>query len=213
MLRVTDELTRNAISYYGPRAALMQVCYDKLQATRRAEAEGIACPRTLLGNAASGFEYPLIVKPRRSSDSIGLRLLREGPLSARYRTSEYLVQELVRGREITVGLIGSRVGRPLELARPPGTTYSFARKYLRRPRREPLPDVALAGRVREAALKLARLFAVNWAARVDFIAEPGGRLCFLECDVAPMIAPGSAFAESLAAAGIERAEQLRLLTS
>ncbi|HET7364713.1 MAG TPA: hypothetical protein VFJ70_14190, partial [Burkholderiales bacterium] len=65
---------------------------------------------------------------------------------------------------------------------------------------------------RETAAMLARLFAVNWAARVDFICEPGGRLCFLECDVAPMIAAGSAFAASLAAAGIDRAEQLALLT-
>ena len=81
-----------------------------------------------------------------------------------------------------------------------------------RPRRQPLADVALAAQARETALRLAQLFGVNWAARVDFILEPGGRLCFLECDVAPMIAPGSAFAASLAAAGIERAEQLALLT-
>jgi len=213
MLRVTDELTRAGIAYHGPRAAVMQMCYDKLQATRLAEADGIACPRTLPGDAADRLDFPLIVKPRRGSDSIGLRLVRKGPLPARYRTSQYLVQEYVRGREITVALIATRIGRPLEVVLPPGTTYSFARKYLRRPRREPLQDVALAARVRESALKLARRFAVNWAARLDFIGEPGGRLCFLECDVAPMIAQGSAFAESLAAAGIERAEQLRLLTS
>jgi D-alanine-D-alanine ligase-like ATP-grasp enzyme len=76
-----------------------------------------------------------------------------------------------------------------------------------------MQDAALAARVRETALELAQRFAVNWAARVDFISEPGGRLCFLECDVAPMIARGSAFAASLGAAGIERAEQLALLTT
>jgi D-alanine-D-alanine ligase-like ATP-grasp enzyme len=191
---------------------VMQLCYDKLRATRVAEAAGIACPRTLPGDAAEGIAFPLIVKPRQSSDSIGLRLLRKGPLPARYRNAEYIVQEQVRGREITVALIGTRVGRPLELALPQGAMYSFARKYLRRPRREPVHDTGLAARVRETAFRLAGLFAVNWAARVDFICEPGGRLCFLECDVAPMIAPGSAFAASLAAASIARAEQLALLT-
>ena len=213
MLRVARELTRARIAYYGPRDAVMELCYDKLRATRLAEAEGIACPRTMLGDVAAAFDFPLVVKPRRGSDSIGLRLLRKGPLPARYRTSEYLVQEVVRGREITVALIGTRIGGPLELALPAGATYSFTRKYLRRPRREPLQDLALATRVRDTALQLARLFAVDWAARVDFICAPGGRLCFLECDVAPMIAPASAFAESLAAAGIKRAEQLRLLAS
>jgi len=212
MLRAAELLTRAGKAYFGPRAAVMQVCYDKLQATRLAEANGIACPRTLPGDAAGALDFPLIVKPRRSSDSIGLRLVRKGPLPARYRTSECLLQEPVRGRELTVALFGSRVGQPLELALPAGATYSFARKYLRRPQRKPLEDVALAGQVRDTALRLAQLFRVNWAARVDFICEPGGRLCFLECDVAPMIAAGSAFAESLAAGGIGRAEQLALLT-
>jgi len=191
----------------------MQLCYDKLRATRVAEAAGIACPRTLPGEAADGIDCPLIVKPRQSCDSLGLRLVRQGPLPARYRAGGYLVQEYVRGRELTVALIGSRVGRPLELVLPQGAIYSFARKYLRRPRREPLRDAALAARVRETAFRLAELFAVNWAARVDFVCQPGGRLCFLECDVAPMIASGSSFAASLAAAGISRAEQLRLLTT
>ena len=97
MLRVARELTRARIAYYGPRDAVMELCYDKLRATRLAEAEGIACPRTMLGDVAAAFDFPLIVKPRRGSDSIGLRLLRKGPLPARYRTSEYLVQEVVRG--------------------------------------------------------------------------------------------------------------------
>jgi D-alanine-D-alanine ligase-like ATP-grasp enzyme len=213
MLRLSDELTRAGIAYYGPRAAVMQRCYDKLQATRLAEAAGIACPRTLAGDAATELDFPVIVKPRRSSDSIGLRLQRKGPLPQRYRMPDYIVQEYVRGREITVALIGIRIGQPLELALPAGATHSFARKYLRRPRRQPVQDAALAARVRETALELAQRFAVNWAARVDFISEPGGRLCFLECDVAPMIARGSAFAASLGAAGIERAEQLGLLTT
>jgi hypothetical protein len=38
-----------------------------------------------------------------------------------------------------------------------------------------------------------------------------GRLRFLECDVAPLVGVGSAFAASLAAAGVAREEQLRLL--
>ena len=95
---------------------------------------------------------------------------------------------------------------------PEGTPYTFARKYLLRPGREPVADAALAERVRELALKIAGLFAVNWAARIDLIHETAtGRLRFLECDVAPLVGPDSAFAASLAAAGVARAEQLELL--
>ena len=213
MLAAAEKLERAGLAYFGPRPQVMQVCYDKLQATRLAAAEGIDCPATALGSAAGSITFPLVVKPRRGSDSLGLRLLAKGPLPARYRTGDYIAQELIRGSEVTVAVLAGRVGRPLEIALPPGTVYSFARKYLRRARREPLGDLALAARVRATALKLARLFAVNWAARVDFIAEPGGRLCFLECDAAPLVGLGSAFAESLAAAGVDRAEQLALLTT
>jgi hypothetical protein len=38
-------------------------------------------------------------------------------------------------------------------------------------------------------------------------------LCFIECDVAPLLGAQSAFAASLEAAGIGRTEQLRLLLS
>ena len=213
MLRAATELTRAGVAYCGPRPEVMEACYDKLQATRLVAGEGIDCPKTVLANAPGHPDFPLVVKPRRGSDSLGVRLVRNAPVPERYRTGEFLLQEYVRGTEITVGLIGGRVGRPLAIGLTPGQIYSFARKYVLRPPRELLPDLALAMRVREAAARIARLLSLNWAARVDFIADPAGRLCFLECDVAPLVGTRSAFAESLAVAGIDRAEQLRLLTT
>ena len=66
--------------------------------------------------------------------------------------------------------------------------------------------------MRHAALKIAEVFGVNWAARIDLIHETTtDRLCFLECDVAPLVGAHSAFAASFEAAGIGRAEQLRML--
>ena len=86
--------------------------------------------------------------------------------------------------------------------------YSFARKYLMRPRRVPIIDK----RVQDAALRIAALLGVDWAARVDFIYDRRrDRLCFLECDAAPLIGLGSAFADSLAAGGMPRAGQLARL--
>ena len=62
------------------------------------------------------------------------------------------------------------------------------------------------------AQRIARLLRVDWAARVDVIVEQGtGRVYFLECDAAPLVGPGSAFAESFSAAGIERPRQLEWL--
>ena len=202
MLRATEALTRAGIPYIGPGAGAMQLCYDKLAATQRVATVGIECP------ASEGLSFPLVVKPRRGSDSLGVRILHTGPVP---RSNDLLVQEFVIGMELTVAVLRDLVGTPLRIALPEGTPYSFAHKYLFRARREPITD-SLGARVRHMALKIAKLLGVDWAARVDFIYDPRrDRLCFLECDVAPMLGVGSAFADSLLAAGIARDAQLRLI--
>jgi len=211
MLAAVGALTRAGIPFIGPSAAVMARCYDKYEAHRIAIGNGVDCPPTALGSTADGMPFPLIVKPRRGSDSIGLRLA-SGRLPARAKNDRYLVQERVLGSELTVAVVDGRVGAPLRLDLPEGVLYTFARKYLLRPRRSPVADAALSERARSTARTIAAMFGVNWAARVDLIHETAtGRLRFLECDVAPLVGPRSAFAASLAAAGVERAEQLRLL--
>jgi D-alanine-D-alanine ligase-like ATP-grasp enzyme len=200
MLRATQELTRAGIPYIGPGATVMQLCYDKPAASERVAAAGIGCP-------VPATTFPMVIKPRRGSDSIGVRVARSGPIPA-----GHIGQEWIRGVEVTVAYIGGTVGAPLKIVLPQGALYTFARKYLLRPRREVLSG-PLVQRVRDTALKVARLLGVDWAARVDFICEARrDRLYFLECDVAPLIGVGSTFAESLLAGGMPRAEQLRRLT-
>jgi len=202
MLHATEALTRAGIPYIGPGAAVMQLCYDKRAATERVAAAGITVP-------ADATSFPMVVKPRRGSDSLGVRIARAGPIP---RSDDHLTQELVRGLELTVAVLHGTVGRPLRIALPEGALYSFARKYLLQPRREPLSDATLAKRAEDTAVRITELLKVDWAARIDFIYDPKrDRLCFLECDVAPLIGVGSAFADSLLAAGMPRAEQLRRL--
>src|SRR5262245_37646751 len=141
-----------------------------------------------------------------------MRLVRSAPIPKRARSARFVAQERIVGAELTVAVIADCVGMPLRLHLPEGTPYTFARKYLLRPGRGPLADEALAERVRRLATEIAGVFAIDWAARIDLIQETAtGRLRFLECDVAPLVGPGSAFAASLAAAGVTRAEQLELL--
>jgi len=200
MLGATRELTGRGVAYIGPAADVLERCYDKLEASRLAAANGIACP----GEPAP--EQPVVIKPRRGSDSLGLRVLRRRPSLV---PDGYLLQEYVRGYDVTVAVLRGRVGMPLRVMLPEGQPYSFLRKYLLRPRHEPLADF---GPAREMAATIARLFRADWAVRVDFILErESGRLKFLECDAAPLIGARSAFAASLAAGGCGRPEQLAQL--
>jgi D-alanine-D-alanine ligase-like ATP-grasp enzyme len=212
MLAAVQTLTRAARPFLGPGAAVMERCYDKYEAHRVATANGVDCPATVLASEASTMPFPLVLKPRRGSDSIGVRLLQDGPIPAHARTEGYITQQYVRGAELTVAVFRDRAGMPLRILLPEATPYSFFRKYLLRPRHAPLADAGLAERVRRTALEIAGIFGVDWAARIDLIHETEtDRLRFLECDVAPLVGANSAFAASLEAAGMSRAEQLRML--
>jgi biotin carboxylase len=213
MVDAVRALDAAAISYHGPGKAPLERCYDKWRAYTEVSAAGIDCPETRLAVDDDGFGRPVVLKPRCGSDSIGLRVVRSGPVPERLRNEAMLVQPQIFGAELTVGIVDGHAGEPLRLGLAEGVPYTFLRKYLQRPRRAPLTDRTLATRVQHIALAAARTLGVDWAARVDFIHErTSGRLLFLECDAAPLVGPASAFAASLAAGGMARAEQLgRLL--
>ena len=200
MFAAAQEMERASIPFLGPRAAVLERCYDKHEAHRIAAANGVDSPATALASVAVDMPYPLILKPRQGSDSIGVRLLRRGPIPAALRCEHYLAQEYIRGEELTVAVLHGRVGTPLAIRLPAETPYSFLRKYLLRPPQPPVDDSSLAERARLTARRVAGIFGVNWAARIDLIHETAsGRLCLLECDVAPLVGPASAFAASLSA--------------
>lgn len=212
MLAATRALTAASIPFVGPGADAMARCYDKLEAWRIASAAGVDCPETKLASDADAMAFPLMLKPRQGSDSLGVRLLRRGPIPPRARNDGWIAQARVLGAELTIAVLHGRVGTPWRILLPEGTPYSFARKYLWRPGRAPVAEGRLAERVREVARQVAGALGVDWAARIDLIHETRtDRLRFLECDVAPLVGPRSAFAASLAAAGIGRAEQLERL--
>ncbi|HEX2227190.1 MAG TPA: ATP-grasp domain-containing protein, partial [Candidatus Binatia bacterium] len=167
MLAAVQALTSAGRSFIGPSAEVMARCYDKYEAHRVAAANRVDCPSTALANAAGSMGFPAVLKPRRGSDSLGVRLLRGGPVPARFRTEAHIAQEYIRGTELTVAVLDGHVGMPLHIQLPEGTPYSFLRKYLLRPPRSPVADTALAARVTGSARRIAEVFGVQWAARID----------------------------------------------
>jgi D-alanine-D-alanine ligase-like ATP-grasp enzyme len=128
------------------------------------------------------------------------------------RNERYIVQRYIRGVEITIGVLNAQAGAPLQIHIPDGALYTFVRKYVLRPRIVPVAEQRLATRVRVEAVRIAATLGVDWAARIDFIHDLGAdMLYFLECDVAPLVGPESAFDTSLKAAGFSRSGQLKRL--
>jgi len=212
MFEAVEALSSAKVPYIGPGFEAMKRCYDKYGATRLLAARGFKCPQTELGSEADRIDFPMVLKPRWGSDSIGLRHYAHGPVPACKRNERYIVQRYVRGADITIGVLNGQAGAPLHIHIPDGALYTFARKYVLRPRIVPVTEQRFATRVHLDAVRIAATLGVDWAARIDFIHERGtDMLYFLECDVAPLVAAGSAFDRSLRAAGIARSEQLKRL--
>ncbi len=212
MLDATTALARAGVPYAGPGAEPLERCYDKYAAYNLVDQQGLRCPLTKLAHDADDIPLPRIIKPRRGSDSIGVRLQRARRDGKKRSDASTIVQQRIIGTEVTVAVLGSHTGLPLEILLPEGALYTFARKYLRRTRKRPLADATITASVRAAAREIAELLAIDWAARVDFILERDtGHAYFLECDAAPLIGATSAFAMSLTAAGIARDTQWQQL--
>jgi D-alanine-D-alanine ligase-like ATP-grasp enzyme len=211
LLRLSDAFMRRVVGeldtpYRGPGREALERCYDKYGAHLLVSAAGLDSPEMVLADSPGLPPALFVLKPRRGSDSIGVRIARAVPEGM--RNPDHLVQARVVGREVTVALFRDQVGLPLEIQVPPGKPYSFLRKYLLRPGRAPFADETL----REVARRIGQVLGVDWAARVDFIVEAGtGRAWFLECDAAPLVGAESAFAASFAAASVDRRRQLEWL--
>ncbi len=212
MVKATRELTSAGIKYAGPSPGALEESFDKLFADGQVEKFGVFCPSTFTAVDSSALEPPLLLKPRHGSDSLGIRICRDGKIPKSRRTSEYLVQPFILGADVTVAVLKGKVGTPLQVMRPERKLYSFFRKNLMKTKKTELDDPDLSNRIQELAAQVAEIFAIDWAARVDFLYEKGsGRIYFLECDAAPTIGSSSSFAESLRRMGVTREEQIALI--
>jgi len=70
MLAAAHALSRAGIRYVGPGAPALERCYDKYAAWRVAVDHGIDTPATVLASQVNAMPFPLVLKPRRGSDSI-----------------------------------------------------------------------------------------------------------------------------------------------
>ncbi|MCK6522061.1 D-alanine--D-alanine ligase [Myxococcota bacterium] len=196
----------------------LAVCLDKDVARRLVSSEvrvargGVVSSRAEL--VALGLRFPVIVKPNDEGSSKGIR---GGPLAAdedaawskvRWLTETYgcpvLVEELVTGAEVTVGLRGN--GDDVELlgitelgpVRPGPEPFVYTHElktdpnyaehmYIRPTPQLPADQLqAIEGAARAAF----RLLGCRDVARVDLRLNDAGEPVFLECNPIPGLKPG-----------------------
>jgi len=162
------------------------------------------------------LRLPLVVKPVRQGSSLGMSLVRteEELPSALARAlamdSRVLVEEFVRGREITVGVLGNDELTALPLVEIiPGEQYEYfdyEAKYTQGASREICPaPVAeeVARRARVYGQEAHRALCLRGYSRTDMILRENGELVLLETNTIPGMTPTSLLPQAARAYGLE----------
>ena len=130
------------VPYTGPGALGSALTMDKIRTKQVWIAEGLPTPRFKriapgddLVAAARGLGLPLFVKPSSEGSSVGVfRILAETDLApaqefARGYAGELLMEQMVRGPEFTVGILGDVVLPSIRIV-PAGEWYDYHAKYV-----------------------------------------------------------------------------------
>lgn len=205
----------------GPNAA--RLAMDKLATKLVAASLGIPTLRACVLSAHDAvlpMELPVVVKPVHEGSSVGLHLCRDAAAWAQAHAAVsrdigarpgrvYMVEPMVRGRELTVGVLGhgSAISvLPIVEIAAPGGVYDYAAKYDRDDTRYVVdPELAdsLATECRDAAVTLTRALGVRHLARVDFLVDREGAAWLLEVNTMPGFTGHSLLPMAARAIGIE----------
>ncbi|MBR1481425.1 MAG: D-alanine--D-alanine ligase [Ruminococcus sp.] len=155
--------------------------------------------------------FPCVVKPCSGGSSVGISVVRnpeEYLESVReafsYGEDEIVVEEYIRGREFSVGLLGGRALPPIEII-PNAGFYDYKTKYQAGAAIEVCPAAITEEQdktLREAAVATYNALHLESYARVDFILTEDGKAYCLEANTLPGMTPTSLIPQEAAVEGI-----------
>jgi D-alanine-D-alanine ligase len=176
--------------------------------------EFVALPRgagaAAVHAAAREIGFPLIVKPACEGSSVGVtRVFEEAQLdsavelAAKY-PGDLLVETLVEGDELTVGILGREVLPSIHIV-PKGAFYDYNAKYVAEDTQYLCPGLEGAAETELRALALSAFDALGcsgWG-RVDVMRDRQGRNWLLEVNTAPGMTSHSLVPKAARAAGVD----------
>lgn len=224
---VQKVLERFGVPFAGADSFGSYLAKHKLMAKARAEEAGLLTPRFYYieraeeseegtAKAVRDFHQPVVVKPVGWGSSIGVSIISGyapvlGAVQKLFAdgASAVLIEEYLRGREVTVGIVENLRGEtlyalpPVEIVPPAGDFYSLGAKYSGATLH--LCPAKFSRVVSEELLHLAkaihRALGLRHYSRSDFVVTPKG-IYYLETNTLPGLTQESNFPIALAAVGV-----------
>ena len=193
------------IPYTGSGPLASALCMDKRLCKRVLAAAGLTVPRDVAWTAKGALRYPVVVKPRAEGSSLGLRIVRTPQAWPHLDAGEeWIVEELVEGAEVAVGVLNGEPLPPVEVV-PKKGVYDYEAKYTKGateyfcpPRLAP----KVVQRCMEVAAEAVRACGCAGAPRVDMIVPEGDEPVVLEVNTIPGMTETSLLPKAARAAGI-----------
>ena len=211
-------LERARFVFAGCDAASSELTFDKQRTKIAAVSAGVASPR---GWVFSAEEKPVaaaltadlgenvVLKPNRSGSSVGLHMcVGEEQVATALKTiteGQWLAEEQIEGREITVGVLEGRAMGVVEIT-PKSGVYDYVSKYTKGMTKYVAPapiEASLERSARESAEAVFAACGCRDYARIDFMITNHNELNLLEINTLPGMTETSLLPMSATCGGLD----------
>lgn len=210
---ILDEMR---VPYTGSGARGSRKAMDKVMTKQALEAHAIPSPAYQVMTEAGARELalPVVTKPACQGSSIGVHRVfsevewADAVADAFQYDSRLLVEAFVPGRELTVGVVGSRALPLVEIVALDGW-YGYAAKYVTGDTEYRIPaevGADTANAAQEMALRVFEALECEGFGRVDFRLAADGSLWVLELNSIPGFTETSLLPKAAAAVGMTFSE-------
>jgi D-alanine-D-alanine ligase len=222
--RLQQILEDRGLAYTGCGPEASRLAFDKVASKERFAAAGVSiAPTVEFGPEADGAEVEsrlrdlggrFVVKPIRQGSSVGVYVVdgvAETVATAQKACAEFgdcMIEPFLRGREITVGVLGRETLPIIEIRSKTGF-YDYHAKYVDEQTEylfDTVHDADLRTHISQAALACYDALGCRDFARVDFISTEGGTAYALEINTIPGFTTHSLLPKAAARAGISMSE-------
>jgi D-alanine-D-alanine ligase len=205
------------VPYTGSGVLGSALSMDKTRSKRVWQSLGLPTPKFValprgadVHAAAAQVGFPLIVKPACEGSSVGVtRVFAEKDLdaavelAARY-PGDLLMETLIEGDELTVGILGREVLPSIHIV-PKGAFYDYNAKYVAEDTLYLCPgqEGEAEAKLRGLALRAFDALGCSGWGRVDVMRDRAGRNWLLEVNTAPGMTSHSLVPKAAAVAGVD----------